>query len=44
VRALHAQRRTSYQEAHLRLPLDGTSPAEAVERLHHMLLGARTAS
>lgn len=42
--ALHEQRRISYQEAHLRLPLDGTSPAEAVERLHQMLLGARTTS
>jgi shikimate kinase len=42
VRALHEQRRATYQEAQLRLPLDGTSPAEAVERLHQLLLGART--
>ncbi len=44
VRELHERRRSSYQEAHHRLALDGASPSDAVERLYRLLLGCRRAS
>ncbi len=44
VRALHEQRRASYQEAHHRLALDGAEPQEAVESLHRLLLECRRVS
>ena len=44
IRALHEQRRESYQQAHHRLALDGAKPGEAVERLHRLLLGCRRVS
>lgn len=44
IRALHERRLRAYEQAHHRLPLEGTERTEALEKLHRLLVDCRKVS